>query len=135
MPSLSAGVAGTIAVGSLASALTPNLAARAGILPAVFHALAVPASAALALTALFLAKRRRRAWRLALALLAGLGALHALKGFDVEEAALSWGAAGLLWVPLWLTLVRRGDLDHPSASGGRQPPVPLARIPRASTGG
>ena len=97
MPSLSAAVAGAIAVGSLASALTPNLAARAGVLPAVFHALTVPASAALALTALFLAKRRRRAWRLALTLLVGLGALHVLKGFDVEEAALSWGAAGLLW--------------------------------------
>ncbi|MBA4064576.1 MAG: hypothetical protein C0501_12860 [Isosphaera sp.] len=25
------------------------------------------------------------------------------------------GAAGLLWVPVWLALVRRGDLDHPPA--------------------
>src|SRR5205085_4605530 len=93
----SAAVAGLIALASLASALTPNFAARAAVLPSVFHALAVPASAALGLTALGLAKRRHRAWQLALALLVGLGALHVLKGLDVEEAALSWAGAGLLW--------------------------------------
>jgi lysyl-tRNA synthetase, class II len=97
LPPVSAALAGLIAVASLASTLTPNLAARAGVLPEVFHALTVPASAALGLTAIFLAKRRRRAWQAAFALLAGLGALHVLKGFDVEEAALSWGAAALLW--------------------------------------
>ena len=37
-----------------------------------------------------------------------------------EVAFWTIGAAGLLWVPLWLILVRRGDLDQ--ASGGRQPP-------------
>lgn len=30
-----------------------------------------------------------------------------------EVAFWTIGAIGLLWVPLWLTLVRRGDLDHP----------------------
>jgi lysyl-tRNA synthetase class 2 len=97
VPPVAAAVAGAIALGSLASALTPNLAARAAVLPAVFHALAVPASAALGLTAIFLAKRRRRAWQLAFGLLVGLGAVHVLKGFDVEEASASWGAAALLW--------------------------------------
>src|SRR5436853_4695027 len=97
VPPVAAAVAGAIALGSLASALTPNLAARAAVLPAVFHALAVPASAALGLTAIFLAKRRRRAWQLAFGLLVALGAVHVLKGFDVEEAAASWGAAALLW--------------------------------------
>ncbi len=29
-----------------------------------------------------------------------------------EVAFWTIGAVGLLWVPLWLTLVRRGDLDH-----------------------
>jgi lysyl-tRNA synthetase class 2 len=97
VPPVAAAVAGAIALGSLASALTPNLAARAAVLPAVFHALAVPASAALGLTAIFLAKRRRRAWQLAFGLLVGLGAVHVLKGLDVEEASASWGAAALLW--------------------------------------
>jgi lysyl-tRNA synthetase class 2 len=101
VPALSAAVAGSIALASLASALTPNLAARARVLPLpgsdLFHSLTVPAGAALLMTALFLAKRRRRACSLAVALLVALGALHMLKGLDVEEAALSWSAAGLLW--------------------------------------
>jgi ACS family hexuronate transporter-like MFS transporter len=29
-----------------------------------------------------------------------------------EVAFWTFGGAGLLWVPLWLALVRRGDLDH-----------------------
>lgn len=33
-----------------------------------------------------------------------------------EVAFLTIGAIGLLWVPLWLTLVRRGDLDHAPAT-------------------
>ena len=86
---------------SLASALTPNLAARARDVPlgdvSLFHALTVPASVALGVTAVFLARRRHRAFQLACVLLALLGALHVLKGLDVEEAALSWAGAGLLW--------------------------------------
>jgi lysyl-tRNA synthetase, class II len=101
VPTLSAVIAGVIAVGSLVSALTPNLAARAHDIPFpdsdLFHSLTVPASAALLTTAIFLAKRRRRACTLAVALLATLGALHVLKGFDVEEAVVSWSAAALLW--------------------------------------
>ena len=101
LPPLSAAVAGAIAVASLASTLTPNLAARAHALPFgdadVFHSLTVPASAALLAAAVFLAKRRRRACSLAVALLSCLGALHVLKGLDVEEAAVSWAAAGALW--------------------------------------
>jgi ACS family hexuronate transporter-like MFS transporter len=37
------------------------------------------------------------------------------------------GAAGLLWVPLWLALVRRGDLDHPPAPADEHAPAPAFR--------
>ena len=105
LPPFAAAAAGLVALANLASTLTPDLADRARLLrhlepvatAPVFHALAVPAAAALGLTAIFLAKRRRRAWQLALALLVALGAFDVLKGLDVEEAALTWGAAGLLW--------------------------------------
>src|SRR3954468_16956878 len=101
VPPLSAAVAALTALASLASALTPNLAARAHALPLpdadLFHSLTVPAAGALLASALFLAKRRRRANTVAIALLAWLGVLHVLKGLDVEEAAVSWGAVVLLW--------------------------------------
>ncbi|QJW96581.1 Hexuronate transporter [Frigoriglobus tundricola] len=47
-----------------------------------------------------------------------------------EIAFWTIGAAGLLWVPVWLALVRRGDLDHvppvdvPAGAGGRPTPQP-----------
>ena len=55
---------------------------------------------------------------------ASLGAvLVPLYVFAVRNLGGGWeivfwtiGAAGLLWVPLWLLLVRRGDLDHPAES-------------------
>src|SRR4051794_41867109 len=63
----------------------------------VFHAVAVPASAALLVGAFYLRRRRRVAWQLAFALLCGLALLDLVKGLDVEEAALSAAGAGLLW--------------------------------------
>jgi lysyl-tRNA synthetase class 2 len=90
---------------NLVSALTPNDEWRVHLLTLLepmeavplFHALAIPASALLLATGISLAHRRRRAWRLAVALLVVLGAFDLLKGLDVEEALLSWAAAGLLW--------------------------------------
>ncbi len=53
-----------------------------------------------------------------------------------EVAFWTIGGAGLLWVPVWLTLVRRGDLDHGLASRERDRPegieyrdAPGARAP------
>ncbi len=90
---------------NIASVLTPTIAWRAQLLrfePAeaipVFHALALPAGAALAVVAFYLWRRRRRAVNAAVVLLALLGALNLLKGLDFEEATLCWAlAAGLWW--------------------------------------
>ena len=64
----------------------------------LFHTLAVPASVALIVCALYLGRRRHRAWQAALALLVVLGALDLVKGFDFEEATLSFAVAALLWL-------------------------------------
>ena len=90
---------------NVASALTAELPLRVrdllSVAPAadlrLAHALALPAGLALLGVARPLARRRRRALHLALALLAGAGLLNILKGLDLEEAALSWGLAYMLW--------------------------------------
>jgi lysyl-tRNA synthetase class 2 len=105
LPVLAGAVAFAIGIVNLLSALTPNIAWRHHLLlqlepvrvVPIFHTLAVPASAALVVTSLYLRSRRRRAWQVALVLLLALGALNLLKGLDFEEAALSWAGAGLLW--------------------------------------
>jgi lysyl-tRNA synthetase class 2 len=105
LPTLAAAVAFAVGLVNLASALTPNIAWRHHLLlqlepvevVPVFHTLAVPLSVALVVVAFYLRARRHRAWQLALGLLLVLGAVALLKGLDFEEAALSWGAAALLW--------------------------------------
>jgi lysyl-tRNA synthetase class 2 len=90
---------------NVASALTPELPLRLRSLltlaPAadvrLAHALALPAGLALLGVARPLAKRRRRALHLAIALLIAAGVLNLLKGLDLEEALLSWGVAYVLW--------------------------------------
>ena len=90
---------------NVCSALTPNVSWRGHVLLQVepvtalpvFHALALPASAALIVTSFYLARRRRRALHAALAFLLLLGTFDVLKGLDVEEACLSFLVAGLLW--------------------------------------
>jgi len=52
----------------------------------VFHALALPAAAALIVTAFYLYRRRRGALNVAVALLLALGVLNLVKGLDFEEA-------------------------------------------------
>jgi lysyl-tRNA synthetase class 2 len=111
-----------LAVGAvnLASALTPNVAWRGHLLLQVepvefvplFHTLAVPASIALIVCAFYLGRRRYRAWQAALALLALLGALDLVKGFDFEEALLSVAAAGLLWTGRGAFYVRHDRPDR-----------------------
>jgi lysyl-tRNA synthetase class 2 len=89
---------------NVASALTPNLAERARVLLHVedsefvplAHALALAAGVALLVLGVYLAKRRRRALQLTVAVLVLAGALNLVKGLDVEEAAINWALAGLL---------------------------------------
>jgi lysyl-tRNA synthetase, class II len=98
-------VAFVVGLVDLVSALTPNVRWRGRLLAQaepieamrIFHALAVPLSAALLLTSLYLLRRRRRALILALGLLLALAALNVAKGLDVEEAVATLGGAALLW--------------------------------------
>jgi lysyl-tRNA synthetase, class II len=105
LPMLAGSVAFAVGVVNLVSALTPNIAWRHHVLlqlepvrlVPLFHTLAVPLSVGLIVTSFYLRARRRRAAEIACLLLVVLGALNLLKGLDVEEAALSWGCAALLW--------------------------------------
>lgn len=86
------------------SALTPGLHSRMRLLlelvprevPVAAHALALSAGVSLAILGVYLMRRRRRAWALAVTVLVAAGALNLLKGLDVEEAFACWGLAGLL---------------------------------------
>ncbi|MGN6257349.1 MAG: phosphatidylglycerol lysyltransferase domain-containing protein [Solirubrobacterales bacterium] len=96
----------TIGIGlvNVASALTPGLQARMHLLlelvprevPVAAHALALSAGVSLTILGIYLMRRRRRAWLLALIVLAVAGALNLLKGLDVEEATACWGLVGVL---------------------------------------
>jgi len=95
---------GLVGMVNIASALTPNIRWRGhlllGIEPVeamrVFHALALPAGAALLLVSPYLLKRRRRAWQVAVLLMMSLGLFDLLKGLDVEETVFTWAVAGIL---------------------------------------
>jgi lysyl-tRNA synthetase, class II len=110
---LGAAAAGVGLIG-IVSALTPELATRSdiveGVLPAGFP------TAARLLTLAFgfglvwlsrsLARRRRRAWQLAVALVVGIAVTHLAKGLDAEEATVS--------VLLFAALIRwRARFDAP----------------------
>jgi lysyl-tRNA synthetase class 2 len=105
LPLLAAFAALTAGVVNLVSAATPNSGWRHRVLLRVesldeiraFHALALPASAGLIVTAFYLYRRRRRALHVAVGLLVALGVLNLAKGLDFEEAIWSFAAAGLLW--------------------------------------
>jgi lysyl-tRNA synthetase class 2 len=91
--------AGAAVVGlvSVISALTPEIAARSelvqGILPpgvpTAARLLALGFGLALIWLSRSLARRRHRAWLLAVALVAGTAAAHLAKGLDAEEASAS----------------------------------------------
>ena len=86
----------TVAMGlvNVASALTPDEHSRVHLLlelvprevPVAAHALALSAGVTLVILGLYLMRRRRRAWALAVTILVVAGALNLLKGLDVEEA-------------------------------------------------
>jgi len=106
LPALAALAALTAGIVNLVSAATPNSGWRHRFLLRnvesldeirVFHALALPAAAALIVTAFYLYRRRRGALNVAVALLLALGVLNLAKGLDFEEALWSFAAAGLLW--------------------------------------
>ena len=106
LPLLAALAAVVVAVIDLLSALSPNIAWRGHLLLQVeavqslrvFHAIAVPTSIALLITAYYLVRRRRRALWLAVALLVGLAVVNLLKGLDFEEAIGDLSVATLLWL-------------------------------------
>ena len=90
---LAIGVA-LIGLGSMVSALTPDFAERtqllAGVVPVqatrTAHILVFELGLLLIVVAFGLVRRRRRAWQLAVGLLAATAVLHIAKGLDVEEA-------------------------------------------------
>jgi lysyl-tRNA synthetase class 2 len=104
LPPLAALAAAIVGLVNIGSALTPNVHWRGHLLLELepvqairlFHALALPAGAALLLVAPYLAGRRRRAWQLAMVLMFALGVFDLLKGLDFEETAITWGAALIL---------------------------------------
>ena len=104
VPLFAAFAAALVGLVNIASTLTPNIRWRGHLLlefePVeairLFHALSLPAGAALLLVAPYLAKRRRRALQTAVALMLALGLFDLLKGFDFEETIFTWGVAVVL---------------------------------------
>jgi lysyl-tRNA synthetase class 2 len=98
---------GTAGVGAvnIGSVMTGDLPARAravlALAPAgdvrLAHALALPAGLALIGVAWPLARRRRRALHLAVALLTALGVVNVVKSLDLDVAIACWAVAALLW--------------------------------------
>ena len=105
VPAVAAVGVAVVAIVDLISAATPNVSWRGHVLVdlepiAVMrgaHALAVPVSFALLITAYYLYRRRSRALRVAFVLMAALTVVNLVKGLDVEEAGVTAAAAALLW--------------------------------------
>jgi lysyl-tRNA synthetase, class II len=104
LPVVASVAAALVGLVNIGSALTPNIRWRGHLLlefepveaMRLFHALALPAGAALLLVAPYLAKRRRRAWETAVVLMVALGLFDLLKGLDFEETIITWTAALIL---------------------------------------
>ena len=104
IPAVAALATAAVGVVDLLSAVTPNVQWRGRELLHIeplsvmrnAHALAVPTSVALILTAYYLYRRRSGALHFAVVLLLALTVFNVLKGLDVEEAALTLGCAALL---------------------------------------
>jgi lysyl-tRNA synthetase class 2 len=105
VPAFTAVGVAIVAVIDLVSALTPNVSWRGKVLVDVepvavmrgAHALAVPVSFALLVTAYYLYRRRHLALQVAIVLMATLTVFNVVKGLDLEEAVLTAAAAALLW--------------------------------------
>jgi len=129
---LLAWAAAFVGVIGLVSALTPEMANRVeivrGILPPGWPEAARVLTVAFAIGLIWLsrslAKRRRRAWQLAVAVVVASAAAHLAKGLDFEEAAIS--------LLLLVALVRRRHcFDVP---GGRANVRPLLGLGAAFAG-
>jgi lysyl-tRNA synthetase class 2 len=105
VPAFAAVGVALVAIVDLVSAVTPNISWRGEVLLQVepvdvmraTHALAVPVSVALLVTAYYLYRRRQRALQLAIGLMAALTVFNVVKGLDIEEAVLTAAAGALLW--------------------------------------
>jgi lysyl-tRNA synthetase, class II len=123
LPTVAALAAATVGLINIASALTPNMRWRGHLLLQVepvqamrlFHALALPAGAALLLVSPYLLKRRQRAWQAAIVLILALGLFDLLKGLDFEETAITWGAAVILLAGRHAFTVRHDPITLRSA--------------------
>ena len=132
LPLIVAVVAAAFAVINLLSALTPNIRWRGHLLLKieaveelhVFHALAIPASIALFVSAYYLYQRRLRALQLAVALLLALGVLNLFKGLDFEEAIGDFAAAAILWAGRGAFYVRHQPISL--RAGALRAPLVLA---------
>ncbi|MGH3050942.1 MAG: phosphatidylglycerol lysyltransferase domain-containing protein, partial [Gaiellaceae bacterium] len=125
--SLLAGAAALVGVIGIVSALTPEMANRVrlvqGVMPpgslAAARIGALAFGIALVWLSRSLARRRRRAWQLAVALVIGSAAAHLAKGLDVEEATVS--------LALLVALVRyRSRFDVPGDPATVRPLLGLA---------
>ena len=124
--SLLAWAAAFVGAIGIASALTPELANRydlvKGVLPpgvpTAARVFALAFGVALVFVSRSLARRRRRAWQLAVAIVIASAVAHLAKGLDVEEAAIS-----LLLLAALLRHRRRFDV--PGAPQTVQPLVVL----------
>jgi lysyl-tRNA synthetase class 2 len=122
-PRVAAIAAALVGVINVAAALTPGLRWRGHLLlnfepveaMRIFHAFALPIGLGLLLVAPYLWRRRRRAWRAAIALMLLLGLLDLLRGLEVEETVVTWGAGGLLWWSKPSFAVHHDDLTLRSA--------------------
>ncbi|HEY6836758.1 MAG TPA: phosphatidylglycerol lysyltransferase domain-containing protein [Gaiellaceae bacterium] len=123
LPKLAALAAVLAGLVNLASAVTPDITWRDHLLLQIAplealrisHAIAIPASMLLFVTAPYLWRRRQGALRLAVVLLVGLGLLNLLKGLDLEEALASFALAGLLWLGRSSFCVRHDPVSLRSA--------------------
>jgi len=111
----------------IVSAITPEIAERLRLVetvaplpvPPLASAVVVPVGLVLLLTARGLARGKRRAWQIAVVLLAGSSLLHLLKGLDFEEALVTGSLA--------LVLFARRD-DFAVAGDPQASPRVLARL-------
>jgi lysyl-tRNA synthetase class 2 len=123
VPLLAALAAAFVGLINIASALTPDIRWRGHLLlqfepietMRLFHALALPAGAALLLVAPYLLKRRLRAWHAAIILMLALGLFDLLKGLDFEETAVTWGVALILLMSRHEFTVRHDPVSLRSA--------------------
>jgi lysyl-tRNA synthetase class 2 len=134
LPAFAALGAAIVGAVNIASAITPSIRWRGHLLlefepveaMRLFHALALPAGAALLLVAPYLAKRRRRALQIAVALMMALGLFDLLKGLDFEETIITWTAALVLLAGRDAFRVRHDPITLRSA---------IWRVPALATAG